>query len=133
MQGKSNFLRPGRARTNAQHLLGKTVNVGSECGGLKSRSLSSDAASGGADRVDDRGSLEDCLSEISRGTYVCNMFIIGVTPPFVKNCTLRVKVGWKRLAPKWTQLAISEASVASPMIIAGQVDVFPLQWGEVRK
>jgi hypothetical protein len=57
-------------------LLGKTVNVGSECGGLKSRSLSSDAASGGADRVDDRGSLEDCLSEISRGTYVCNMFII---------------------------------------------------------
>ena len=30
----------------------------------------------GADRVDDRGSLEDFLSEISRGTYVCNMFII---------------------------------------------------------
>jgi hypothetical protein len=46
MQGKSNFLRPGRARTNAQHLLGKTVNVGSECGGLKRRSLSSGAASG---------------------------------------------------------------------------------------
>src|ERR1700736_6926994 len=58
---------------------------------------------------------------------------LGVTPLFVKNCTLRVKVGWKRSAPKWTQLAISEASVASPMIIAGQVDVFPLQWGEVRK
>jgi hypothetical protein len=73
MQGKSNFLRPGRARTNAQHLLGKTVNVGSECGGLKRRS---GAASEEADRVDDRGSLEDFLSEISRGTYVCNMFII---------------------------------------------------------
>jgi cytochrome bd-type quinol oxidase subunit 1 len=41
--------------------------------------------------------------------------------------------GQKRLAPKWTQLAILEASVASPMIISGQVDVFPLQRGEVRK
>jgi hypothetical protein len=39
----------------------------------------------------------------------------------------------KRLSPKWTQLAISEVSVASPMIISGQVDVFPLQRGEVRK
>ncbi len=29
----------------------------------------------------------------------------GVTPPFVKNCTLRGKVR-KRLALKWTQLAM---------------------------
>jgi len=36
---------------------------------------------------------------------------LGVTPPFVKNCTLRGKVGWKRSAPKWTQLPISDASV----------------------
>jgi hypothetical protein len=43
----------------------------------------------------------------------------GVTFPFVKNCTLRGKVDWERLASKWTQLAISEAPVASPMIIAG--------------
>ena len=43
---------------------------------------------------------------------------IGVTPPFVKNCTLRGKVR-KRLAPKWTQLAILESSVAAPMIISG--------------
>jgi PAS domain S-box-containing protein len=35
---------------------------------------------------------------------------VGVTPPFVKNCTLRGKVR-KGLAPKWTQLAISESSV----------------------
>jgi hypothetical protein len=50
----------------------------------------------------------------------------GVTPLFVKNCTLRGKLEWKRLAPKWSQLAISKAAVASPMIISGQVDVFPL-------
>jgi hypothetical protein len=39
----------------------------------------------------------------------------GVTPPFVENCTLGGKVR-ERLAPKWTQLAISESSVTSPMI-----------------
>ena len=38
-----------------------------------------------------------------------------------------------RLAPKWSQLAISEASVAAPMIVSGQVDVFPLQRREMRK
>jgi hypothetical protein len=42
---------------------------------------------------------------------------LGVTPPFVKKCTLRGKVR-KRLAPKWTQLAISESSVTSPMIVS---------------
>ena len=57
----------------------------------------------------------------------------GVTPPFVKNCTLRSKADWKQLAPKWSQLAISEASVAPPMIVSGQVDVFPLQRREMRK
>ena len=57
----------------------------------------------------------------------------GVTPPFVKNCTLSGKAGRKRLVPKWSQFSISEASVTSPMIISGQVDVFPLQRGEVRK
>jgi hypothetical protein len=41
----------------------------------------------------------------------------GVTPPFLKNCTLGGKVR-KRLAPKWTQLAISESSVTSPMIVS---------------
>jgi hypothetical protein len=43
------------------------------------------------------------------------------------------KAGRKRLIPKWSQFSISEASVTSPMIISGQVDVFPLQRGEVRK
>jgi hypothetical protein len=52
--------------------------------------------------------------------------LFGVAPPFVKNCTLRGKFDWKRLAPKWSELAISKAPVASPMIISGQVDVFPL-------
>ena len=60
-------------------------------------------------------------------------WIVGVTPPFVKNCTLRRNAGWKRLAPKWSQLAISEASVAAPMIVSSQVDVFPLQRREMRK
>ena len=58
---------------------------------------------------------------------------VGVTPPFVKNCTLRRNAGWKRLTSKWSQLAISEASVAAPMIVSGQVDVFPLQWREMHK
>jgi hypothetical protein len=58
---------------------------------------------------------------------------VGVTPPLVKNCTLRSKADWKRLAPKSSQLAISEASVAPPMIVSGQVDVFPLQRQEMRK
>ena len=58
--------------------------------------------------------------------------MLGVTPPFVKNCTLRRNAGWKRLAPKWPQLAISEASVATPMIVSGQVDVFPPQRRKVR-
>ena len=34
-----------------------------------------------------------------------------------KKLYAKGKVGWKWLAPKWTQLATSEASVASPMII----------------
>ena len=37
------------------------------------------------------------------------------------------------MASKWSQLAISEASVAAPMIVSGQVDVFPLQWREMHK
>ncbi len=59
--------------------------------------------------------------------------VLGVTPPFVKNCTLRSKAGLKRLAPKWSQLAILAASVAAPMTISRQVDVFPLQRREMRK
>src|SRR6266436_5629731 len=38
----------------------------------------------------------------------------------------RSKAGLKRLAPKWSQLAILAASVAAPMTISRQVDVFPL-------
>jgi hypothetical protein len=59
--------------------------------------------------------------------------VLGVTPPFVKNCTLRSKADWNRLAPKRSQLANSKASVAAPMIISGEVDVFPRQRREMRK
>jgi hypothetical protein len=30
--------------------------------------------------------------------------------------------------PEWSQLPISQAAVATPMVVAGQVDVFPFQW-----
>jgi hypothetical protein len=44
--------------------------------------------------------------------------LLGVTPSFVKNCTLRGKFDWKRLAPKWSQLAISKAVSADKFQIA---------------
>ena len=53
---------------------------------------------------------------------------IGVTYRFVKNCTLRKGRGRCKGVPEWSQLPISQAAVATPMVVAGQVDVFPFQW-----
>lgn len=52
---------------------------------------------------------------------------IGVTCRFVKNCTLRKGRGRCKGGPEWSQLPISQAAVATPMVVAGQVDVFPFQ------
>jgi len=32
-----------------------------------------------------------------------------------------------KAGPEWSQLPISQAVVATPMVVAGQVDVFPFQ------
>ncbi len=53
---------------------------------------------------------------------------IRVTCRFVKNCTLRKGRGRCKGVPEWSQLPISQAAVATPMVVARQVDVFPFQW-----
>ena len=50
---------------------------------------------------------------------------MGVTPPTVKNCTLRNQARFAD--PERAQLAVSEPSILSPVVVAGQVDVFPLE------
>lgn len=50
---------------------------------------------------------------------------LGVTPPMVKNCTLRNQARFAD--PERAQLAVSEPSILSPVVVAGQVDVFPLE------
>jgi len=39
-----------------------------------------------------------------------------ITRLFVKNRALTSNAGWKRLAPKWSELAISEAVLATLFI-----------------
>ena len=49
----------------------------------------------------------------------------GVVPPLVKNCTLRIEIGFA--GPERPQLTVSEPGVLAPVVIAGQVDVLPLE------
>jgi hypothetical protein len=50
-----------------------------------------------------------------------------VTCRFVRNCTLRKGRGRCKAGLEWSQLPILQAVVATPMVVAGQVDVLPFQ------
>src|SRR4029077_21220820 len=50
-----------------------------------------------------------------------------VTCRFVRNCTLRKVGGRCKAGLEWSQLPILQAVVATPMVVAGQVDVLPFQ------
>jgi hypothetical protein len=52
---------------------------------------------------------------------------LGVTCRFVKNCTLSKGRGRCKGVPERSQLPISQAAVATPIVVTGQVDVFPFQ------
>ncbi len=54
---------------------------------------------------------------------------IGVTGQFVRNCTLRRGRGLCKGDPEWSRFPISQAAIAAPVVVAGQVDVFPFQPG----
>jgi hypothetical protein len=53
--------------------------------------------------------------------------IRGVTCRFVKNCTLRENRWRCKGGSEWSQLPISQATVTTPVVFAGQFDVSPFQ------
>jgi hypothetical protein len=53
--------------------------------------------------------------------------LFGVTDRFVKNCTLRRGRGLCKGGPEWSRFPISQAAIAAPVVVAGQVGVFPFQ------